>query len=59
MVPVKTHTWEEVEGAVWQSVRGTSEEALGYALTILDQIWTYVEERFHAQTRALQTGRQK
>ncbi len=59
VVPVETHTWEEVEGAVWQSVRGTSEGAMGYALAILDRIWTNVEERFRFQMRALQTGHQE
>ncbi len=46
VVPVETHTWEEVEGAVWQSIRGTSDGAMGYALAILDRIRTDVEERF-------------
>ncbi len=59
VVPVETHPWEEVEGAVWQSVRGTSEGAIGYALAVLDRIQTDVEERFQFQTRALQTGRQE
>ena len=54
VVPVETHTWEEVEGGVWQSVRGTSEGAMRYALAILDQIRTDVEEQFCFQTRALQ-----
>ncbi len=56
---VETHTWAELEGAVWQSVRGTSEGAMAYALAILDQIRTDVEERFWSQTGALQAGRQK
>ncbi len=59
VVPVETHTWEEVEGAVWQSVRRTSEGAMGYALAVLDQIRTDVAEWFRFQTRALQTGRQE
>ncbi len=59
VVPVETHTWEEVEGGVWQSVRGTSDGAMGYALAALDRIRTDVEERFRSQTRALQTGRQE
>ncbi len=59
IVPVKTHTWEEVEGAVWQSARETSDGAMGYALAILDRIRTDVEERFQFQTRALQTSRQE
>ncbi len=46
VVPVETHTWEEVEGAVWQSVRGTSEGAMWYALAILDRIRTDMEQRF-------------
>ncbi len=32
---------------------------MGYALAVLDRIWTDVEERFRFQTRALQTGRQE
>ncbi len=52
IVPVETHTWEEVKGAVWQIARGTSEGAMGYALAILDGMWTDVEERFRFQTRA-------
>ncbi len=48
-----------MEGAVWQSVHGTSEGAMGYALAILDQIWTDVEEGFRSQTRALQAGQQR
>ncbi len=59
MVLVETHTWEEVEGAIWQSVRRTSEGAMGYALAVLDRIRTDVEEQFRFQTRALQTGRQE
>ncbi len=59
VVPVETHTWEEVEGAVWQSVRGTSEGTMGYALAVLDRIWTDVEEWFRFQTRTLQTGQQE
>ena len=59
MVPVETHTWEEVEGAVWQSIRGTSDGAIGYALAILDRIRTDVEEQFQFQTQALQAGRQE
>ncbi len=54
---VETHTWEEMEGAVWQGARGTADGAMGYALTVLDRMRTDVEERFRAQTRALQTGR--
>ncbi len=46
VVPVETHTWEEVEGAVWQGVRGNSEGVMGYALAVLDQIQTNVEEQF-------------
>ncbi len=46
IVPVETHTWEEMEGAVWQIARGTSDGAMGYALAILDRIRTNVEERF-------------
>ncbi len=59
IVPVETHTWEEVEGAVWQSACGTSDEAMGYALAILDRIWADVEQRFRFQTRALQTGHEE
>ncbi len=59
VILVETRTWEEVEGAVWQSVRGTSEGAMGYALAVLDQIRTDVEERFRSQTQTLQTGRQR
>ncbi len=59
IVPVETHTWEEVEGAVWQSARGMSDRAMGYALAVLDRFRTDVEERFRFQTRALQTGRQE
>ncbi len=43
---VETCTWDEMDGAVWQSVRGTLEGAMGYALAVLDQIRTDVEERF-------------
>ncbi len=57
--PVETHTWEEMEGAVRQGARGTAEGTMGYALTVLDQMRTDVEERFQAQTRALQAGRQE
>ena len=57
--PVETHTWEEMEGAVRQGDRGTAEGTMGYALTILDQMWTDVEEWFRAQTRALQAGRRE
>ncbi len=56
---VETHTWEEMEGAVWQGARGTVDGTMGYALTVLDQMRTDVEERFRAQTRALQAGRQE
>ena len=59
LVPVETHTWEEMEGAVWQGARGTSDGAMGYALAVLDQMRTDVAERFRAQTRALQTGHQE
>ena len=59
VAPLETHTWEEVEGAVWQSVRGTSEGAMEYALAVLDQIRTNVEEQFRSQTRALKTGWQR
>ena len=59
IVPVETHTWEEMEGAVWQGARATADGAMGYALTVLDRMRTDVEERFRAQTRALQTGRQE
>ncbi len=52
---VETHTWEEMEGAVRQGARGTTEGALGYTLTILSQMRADVEERFQAQARALQT----
>ncbi len=44
VIPVETRTWDEMEDAVWQSVRGTSEGAMGYALAVLDRIWTDVEE---------------
>ncbi len=44
--PVETHTWEEMEGAVRQGARGTAEGTMGYALTVLDQVRTDVEERF-------------
>ena len=57
--PVETHTWEEMEGAVRQGARGTAEGTMGYALTVLDQMRTDMEERFRAQTRALQAGRQR
>ncbi len=59
VTPVETRTWNEMEGAIWQSVCGTSAGAMGYALAILDQIRTDVEEGFRSQTRALQVGRQK
>ncbi len=59
IVLVETHTWEEAEGAVWQSACGTSDGAMGYALAILDRIRTDVEEQFRFQTRALQTGCQE
>ncbi len=32
---------------------------MGYALTVLDQMQTDVEEQFQAQTQALQTGHQE
>ncbi len=32
---------------------------MGYVLTVLDRMRTDVEERFRAQTRALQAGRQE
>ncbi len=50
VTPVETHTWEEMEGAVWQGAHGTAEGTMGYALTVLDQMRTDVEERFRAQT---------
>ncbi len=56
---VETHTWEEMEGAVRQGARGTVEGTMGYALTVLDQMRTDMEERFRAQTRALQAGRRE
>ncbi len=56
---VETHTWEEMEGAVRQGARGTAEGTMGYALTVLDQMRTDMEERFQAQTRALQAGRRE
>ena len=56
---VETHTWEEMEGAVRQGARGTAEGTIGYALTVLDQMRTDMEERFRAQTRALQAGRRE
>ncbi len=59
IAPVETHTSEEVEGAVWQSARGTSDGAIGYALAILDRIRTDVEDRFRFQTQALRDGRQE
>ncbi len=59
IAPVETHTWEEMEGAVWQGARGTADGAMGYALTVLDRMQTNVEERFRTQTRALQTRRQE
>ncbi len=59
VAPVETHTWEEVEGAVWQSARGTSDGAIGYALAVLDRMQTEVEEGFRFQTLALQTGRRE
>ncbi len=55
--PVETHTWEEMQGAVRQGARGTAEGTIGYALTVLDQMRTDMEERFQAQMRALQVGR--
>ncbi len=42
-----------------QGARGTADGAMGYALTILDQMRTDIEERFRAQTRALQAGHQE
>ncbi len=53
---VETHTWEEMEGAVRQGARGTVEGTMGYALTVLNQMQTDMEERFRAQTLALQAG---
>ncbi len=50
IAPVETHTWEEVESVVWQSAQGTADWAIGYALTILDKVWTDVEEWFRFQT---------
>ncbi len=44
---------------MWQGARGTSDGAMEYALAVLDQMRTDVAERFQAQTRALQTGRQE
>ncbi len=57
--PVETHTWEEMEGAVRQGVHGTAEGTMGYALTVLDQMRTDMEERFRDQARALQAGRRE
>ena len=57
--PVETHTWEEMEGAVRQGARGTAEGTMGYALTILDQMRTDMEEQFQARTRPLQAGRRE
>ena len=57
--PVETHTWEEMEGAVRQGARGTAEGTMGYALTVVDQMQTDVEERFRTQTRGLQAGGQE
>ena len=51
--------WDEMEGAVRQSICGMTEGTMGYALAVLDQICTDMEERFRSQTRALQAGRQK
>ena len=56
---VETHTWEVMEGAVRQGARGTAEGTIGYALTVLDQMRTDMEERFRIQTRALQAGRRE
>ncbi len=56
---METHTWEEMEGAVRQGARGTADGAMGYALTVLDRMRPDVEERFRAQTLALQTGCQE
>ncbi len=44
---------------MWQGTRGTTDGAMGYALTVLDRMQTDVEERFRAQTRALQIGCQE
>ena len=46
IAPVETRTWEEMEGAVWQGARGrcTADGVVGYALTVLDQMRTGVEE---------------
>ncbi len=41
---METHTWEEMEGAVRQGACETAEGTMGYALTILDQMRTDVEE---------------
>ncbi len=46
LVPVETHTWEEMDGAVWQGARGTLGGAMGYTLAVLDQMQTDVAERF-------------
>ncbi len=59
ITPMETHTWEEVESAVWQSAQGTADGAIGYALAILDKVRTDIEERFCFQTRALQDSRQE
>ncbi len=59
VIPVETRTWDEMEDAVWQRIRGTLEGAMGYDLAVLDQIQTDVEERFRSQTWALQAGRQR
>ena len=58
-MPVETHTWEEMEGAVGQGAHGTAEGTMGYALTILDRMRTDMQEQFRARTRALQAGRQE
>ena len=42
-----------------QGARGTAEGTIGYALTVLDQMRTDMEERFRIQTRALQAGRRE
>ncbi len=56
---METEMWEEVEEAAQLSVQGTREGAIDYALAVLSQACTDIEERFQCQSRALQASRQK
>ncbi len=57
--PVETSTWEELEEAAHLSVQGTTEGAMDYALAMLSQARTDIEERFRHQSQALQAGRRR